>query len=348
LEEAWRRLGRRDALLGVVCALLGAGVVLVGAGDYHRALAAARAQEDAGVTVFTVEWSGGEVDPPVDPAACRRMAASDSVVASGPAPGEDIWLSARWLPSGLAVPVWDVSVEALRVWWPQAPAGGGLFAGPDLAEHLGIGPGAAVSLDGQVVRVAGVLPQAVLPRVWRANLIRTVPAFEARLAGVCWYRVARPALGEALLLAAAAFPDAGHLVTPYLRLDPLSVRPGAVLREGQSGWVWAAGLGVGVAMEALMALAARRESAIYRATGTRWGDMALMAAARAVIPVACGVLGAGAALAGAAWFGEVTASGQALRFVAQPALMYVAGLLAALPWVTLACSAGAVAERVAD
>jgi hypothetical protein len=349
VEETWRRFGRRDLLEGFVVAGLAAGIVLIGVSDYQQALSAARAQVEAGVTVFVAEPSGDASYDLVDPGACRRMASSPSVEAAGMAPGEDITLTATWLPARVTVPVLDVSVAALRVWWPEAPAAGGLFVGPDLAEQSGLAPGSVVSLDGEVLSVAGALPDSVLPAVWRANLIRTTPALEATRAGACWYRVGREAVDLAPLLPMAAFPGSLPLISPYQRVDVLSSNPESVLHGGPSGWVWGVALAVVAAMEVLIGLAGRREAAIYRATGTRWPDLLGMSAIRAGTLVLAAVsFGGGVALAVSCWTADVASSQDALRFVAQPVVVYAAGLLAALPWLTVACSAGAVADRVAE
>jgi hypothetical protein len=345
IEEASRRLRQRDLLLAAFCCLLAAGVVTVSGLDLARGVRAAQAQLAAGVSAFMVEPL--DLADPLEPARCEAMANSSSVMASGTSFGENIGLIASWQPSGLELPLWDLSLGALRVWWPQAPATGGIFVGQDLAAVRGVGAGAVISINGQELVVTGVLPESVRPAEWQASMVRVVAPFGQANLSQCWYRMERAAIGSAEETAQAAFPNGRYLLTPYYRTDELTSSPSRLILEGSGRWVWLAALAAAFVLITLIALMNRRESAIYRTTGSRRIDLYVMAQAKALIVVvlpAC--LGALLAVALMVWRGVILPSPSALWYTMQPACLLVAALTVLVPLVDLVCSATSVTNSL--
>lgn len=345
LEEAARRLRLRDGIVAATCALLAGGIVVGNGADLARAVRAARTQLAAGVTVFSVE-PHDPLAAGLDPLACAGLTGNSAVIAAGASKGEDVTAGARWSPSGLPVSVWDLTPQALQVWWPDMPAAGGLFVGRDLAEVTGLAGGDPIDLGDDVVETVAVLPDTVRPAAWQASLIRTVPATGAGR-WECWFRVDPGTGDQAPDLAAAAFPDVEYSIRPFARTDELSTSPLQLLSGSSGRWTWLAAVGIVVALQGVVALAGRGESGIYRATGSRLPDLWLMATVRALILVGVAVpLGAvgGAVVLSAdplALTSEV-----ALWYVLQPVVLFASALLVALPVIDTVAATGSVADTL--
>ncbi|MDR2454260.1 MAG: hypothetical protein LBD51_06920 [Bifidobacteriaceae bacterium] len=344
-EEAIRRLRPRDALVAALSFALAGGVVALSGLDVWRGLGIARAELAAGATVFAVEPLDPELG--LDAAACETMAGGSSITESGALEGDDLVSSAYWEPSGVALPVWDLTLGALRVWWPDAPAEGGVFLGSDLAEVTGAGRGATVSVDGERFQVAGVLPDAVRPAEWQARLVRVVPSQDMTRATQCWYRVERPFVTVAVLFAEAAFPDAGIVVTAFRRADALSQTPTQAVLAGPGQWAWLVALGVATFIVLIMGLMGRQEAGIYLATGSGRVDLWLMSQVKSlfvvIVPTCLGTAATAVALA---WSRIVPNSPDVLWYVAQPACLLVTGWTLLLPFIDLACSSGSIARNL--
>ena len=345
VEEAGRRLRVRDLIVAAVCAALAAGIVLLNGLDLQRAIASNRDQLAAGVTVFSVEPEDPQTKG-LDPRACARMTRSSSVLAAGAVKGEAVSVDARWSPSGVPVVVWDLTPEALRVWWPDMPAAGGLFAGHDLGQQIGLAPGVSVEIDGRLVEIEAVLPETVRPATWQATVVRTVPAV-GRGGWECWFRVGHGGIASAPEIAATAFPGDRYTLRPFFRTDELSVSPMTLLRDGRGPWSWMAALSIAVVLQLIVSLTGRAEAGVYRATGTRLSELWFMSLVRTVM------IGAGAtalgAMAAAVWLALQPAnviSAAGLWYALQPVVLFATGLLVVLPALDTLSVAGSVADRL--
>ena len=278
VDEAWRRVGGVTVL---TAAFLAATTGVLGVGIVSRLAAAAeaeRALEIAGLDVTQVVVPDGET---LDAASCARLGSSDAVAASGAYFGEAVGTPGTWITTRVEVPVLDVSLGALHVWWPEAPPTGGVFVGPDYAAATGLEGGAQIAIGGSVVVLSGVLPDRVAPAELRASLVRIVPAVGQ--ASQCWLRVDRHARGVSQAIAESAFPESAVVAVPFVRATDLTADPEAVLdsqalRLATAGAIVLTGLAV-----AVRAFILRGEFAIYRVTGTSRRELLVMAQLQALM-----------------------------------------------------------------
>ncbi|MDR0593441.1 MAG: hypothetical protein LBG60_09375 [Bifidobacteriaceae bacterium] len=343
VEEAWRRLRLPDLFAALLSASLAAGIVIVGALDLGRATDAAKAWIAAGSTVFEITAQPDENGlESLDPFACAAIEGSPSVIAAGASRGQAPDLKVEWEPSQSEVRIWDLTVEAVSVWWPDMPLAGGLFAGADLSSRTGIGAGSVVSSNGEGAVLAGVLPATVLPDSWRAAVVRTVPPVSEGNWS-CWMRLDPAAVDFAPEIANSGYPAQPVVVTPYAKADELYTDPASILLEGPGRWVWWAAVAVVTVLEILLGLAGRREAGIYRATGSRHRDLWAMATVRSIVVIGLPVtLATTGAIAATLLMATSVLDFASLWYVVQPVCLYALATLAISPATVVTSASGAV------
>jgi hypothetical protein len=347
IEESWRRLGPQDLLAAILTGVLAAAIVSINAIDLHRASDAAQAHIDAGITVFEITAVANDDGvETLDPFLCSAIATNPSVIAAGGIRGADTSIRVRWEPSGLEVQTLDLTHGALAVWWPEAPLEGGFFAGVDLAERTGIGRGSTITVNGQAATITGVLPETVRPSEWRSAILRIVPPSEAGNWS-CWMRLKSNASRFASNIAAAAYPTRAAATAPYAKANELSSSPESILKNGPSRWIWWAALGAGAVINLLLGLTGRREAAVYRATGSRYGDLWAMATLRAVVVIAIpGVLATSVATAVAVHTGAGILEPASLWYAIQPVCLYLTSMIVITPAITTICALGSITNAL--
>jgi uncharacterized protein YfiM (DUF2279 family) len=341
VDEAWRRLTPVHVAAAALIGVLTSALLVAGAAELTTAFALTEARAAAGVDVVVVSVPDDET---LDAGTCGRLAASGAVLAAGANFGESVHLDARWQPAGVAVPLMDLTLGALRTWWPEAPAGGGLFVGADLRDTTGLDAGMTVTADGTPLTVTGVLPDSVTPDLWQASVVRLVPA--AGPAAECWIRMAAgtDASGGHV---AAAFPDNRPIVVPFARHDDLSADPRVFLESSPARFGWLAGTGAGLVVLSLIALGRREESGIYRVTGTSWPELAAMALVQTVILVLpAAALATAATMLAVAWTTDLALTGDVVWYLVQPVVLMVLALCAVAPLGHVAAAAGAQVDTM--
>lgn len=319
-----------------------AGLLVVGATELRNALSLASVRSQAGVDVNLVTVPDSEK---LDAGACSRLAGSESVMSAGASFGENIAADARWQPAGIAVPVIDLTAGALRTWWPEAPATGGLFVGHDLSESSGLGVGMTVTIDGHSARITGELPDRVAPDLWQAGVVRVVAAIGP--ATECWLRTADGASGASEQIARPAFPDNHVVVAPYVRLDELSTDPSSVLQSSPTRQIWSAVAATGLAIFFFIALATRSEVGIYRVTGSTWPELAAMAMAQtAVLVLVPAGFATTAVFLWLAWSTDVPFAGDVVWYLIQPLLLTILTLGILTPVVQLVAAARSAVDTM--
>ncbi|MDR1635151.1 MAG: hypothetical protein LBS27_09600 [Bifidobacteriaceae bacterium] len=333
-----------DLFVATLSAALTAGIIAVGVTDLHRATDAANDWIAAGATVLEITAQPDEKGvEDLDPFACGTIARSASVVSAGASRGANPDLRVEWEPSNMEIRIWDVTVDALAVWWPEAPLTEGLFVGADLAARTGITAGSVVHANSETATVTEVLPTTVLPDAWRSSLVRTVPIVEEG-SWSCWIRVEPAALDAASQIAGSAYPTQPIVVTPYFKADELRRMPASILEEGPGRWVCWAAILLTLVLEILLGLVGRGEAGIYRATGSRHRDLWAMATVRAVVVISLPVaLATASAVAAALLFTTSVPDFASLWYVIQPVALYAFAAVAMSPAVIACCAIGTVA-----
>lgn len=277
VEEATRRLGGLHVLSGVALGFVLAAAFAATTIDLRVAFEAERAAQLAGLDVSTVTVAQ---DSTLDAADCERLGRAPGVQAAGGSLGENTTLGARWTPSGLAVPVIDVTPGALRTWWPGHASAVGVFVGQDLSTVRGLTPGMRLDIDGESVAIAGTLPESVAPDALQSAVVRVVPA--RGRAQECWIRTEATAGAAAEPLAQVTLADTTLLVAPYL--DP-TTRDQIVtnLTSSPTAAAWLPATVAGLVLIGFVGIARRREVAIYRTTGSRWSALTAMHVVQVVL-----------------------------------------------------------------
>lgn len=341
-DEAVRRMGGMHVAVALsMTAVLGTSFVAT-ALELRSAFAAELAAQVAGldvaeVTVGQESW--------LDAAECEHLAQAPGVVAAGASLGENTALAAAWAPSGLPVPLIDLTPGALRTWWPEYDGSAGVFVGRDLSQVRGLAPGMALTIAGEPVTVTGRLPASAAPDILQSAVVRVVPA--RGRAQTCWIRMPTGTAAAAEPIAMTLIPDTPMLVTPFL--DP-DTRPQIVnnLTQSATRHAWVPTAAAGLAILGFLGIARRREVGIYRATGTRWpalnamhGLQVLILAWPALLLVAtAGTLGL--ALAQPA----LPLSADVLWYLLQPLLVATLIWLALGPLMLRLAGAGAIVDAL--
>lgn len=342
IDEAWRRLAPAHLVLAsAVCALVVA-LLLWSAADLASAVALADARAAAGADVAVVSVPDGET---LDAGACARSANNGSVLVAGADFGENTSVDGRWQPVGTAVPVRDVTLAALRTWWPDAPLDGSLIVGRDLRDSSGLDVGMTVTINGELLTVGEALPQAVRPDLWQASLLRVVPAAGPALE--CWIRAASGTVAAVGQIAATAFPDNHPIVVPFAQADELSADPRAMLANSPGRFGWLMGGGAALALWFLVELSRREESGVYRTTGTSWPELGAMSLVQTVIlVVAPAAFATVATVLGLLVLSDLPTTGTALWFVLQPVVLAVLMMCAGGPILHMLSAAGAQVDSM--
>jgi hypothetical protein len=342
VEESWRRITSLQVVFAVLAGALAAGVLAAGLADLARATAAVEAQSAAGTAVFAAQDLQGEG---LSARACAALENLGNVTAAGPSYGEDATAGAVQPGTRMPIPIWDLSLGALRAWWPDAPAAGGLFTGRDVARTLGLYPGQPIVVGGELAVIDGLQPESVVPGAVQASVVRVV--VPTALAGQCWFRLERGGEWSAQELATAAFPDRQVVAKPFDEATALSTSPAQFLTGSATRQAWALAAAIAVAFLIVAGLAGRGETGVYRATGTKWPELMFMTACQAAVLVLVPAALATAAvfLAGAV-LTDIPFSPAAVWFLAQPVVLFALAVFAAAPAATALASAGAVADRL--
>lgn len=341
IDESWRRMRGVHLVLAALVASLAAAVTLAGSADLLAALDIVEAREQQGVDLFVTSVPDTEV---LDGGMCERIASTAGVRAAGAYYGENITANATWVPAGIAVPIVDVSPGGLHVWWPAAPAEGGLFVGDDLAATIGLSAGMDVQLDGQQVPISAVLPRTVLPDTLQAGVVRVVPAVDG--ATECWVRLDPGARGAARDIAESAFLDNTLITAAFAELDDLSADPLTAL-DGPTHLAWTLAAGAALVLMLVVALGGRTEVGIYRATGSDWSDLVAMSVVQTVVLVAYSVsLAVSATLLVVHLRTGVPSASDEVWFVVQPTLLYALTLVVLGPTIQLLGTAGALVDQM--
>lgn len=343
-DEAVRSIGYRHIAAGIITALVCVGLIAVGALDLSRAIAHRHTLEEGGISVYVAQTMNP--NDPLDAAACARIASGNGVLAAGGYMGENTTADAEWQPSGIRVQLVDLTLGALQVWWPDAPAAGGLFVGNDLAATIGIGESASVTIDGVPLTVQGTLPETVKSSIVQASVVRVVPALGN--ATECWYRTAPGAAGPLDELASAAFPNQLVGTKPFLEPGTGSITPREILTSGPSALAWPIALGIAVLLWAALGIMDRRETAVYRSLGTSRAEFAALLLIRFVVvalPLAClAVVGSILAyiMLGNAWDPDLG------MYLLQPVVVFLLGSLVLAVLLPTLTALGAVANAIRE
>ncbi len=341
VEEATRRVTPRHWLPTLLVFVLAAGLAVGSATDLFRAEKLFYDQLAGGVTVLEIRSPD---DDKLSSSNCAALSRNPAVISAG---GIGSKQDVQWSPSGVSLTLADVSLGALRVWWPQAPAKGGLFVGPDLANSMGVPPGAAVSVDGGEVRVTSALPDSMKDAILRASVVRVVHLPPE--VSVCLVRTL-PGYEQAIdAVIAAAFPGQPLQITPYVRTDSLSASPSELLSQSSSSWMWIAAAGAVAIALALRGLMSRTETGIYRAVGTTRSELFFMSSLHStILLLPAGIIGTLVGTAAAWWLIPIGQAADSLWFVVSPSLMFTLLVWLTAPFIERLATSGSIVDQLKE
>ncbi len=343
-SEALRRIAGLHTATGLALAAILGTCLLVSTADLKTAFAAEQAAREAGLDVSVVTVAQ---DSWLDAAQCEALSQAPGVLAAGASLGENITTTAVWTPSGIDLPLVDLTAGGLRTWWPEYDGSTGLFVGRDLSSTRGLSPGMRMSIDGQRVTVTDRLPPSVAPVALQSSVVRVVPA--SGRAQECWLRVPAGSAGAAEQTAMVGLAGSTVLVTAFL--DP-ATRTGIVQRLSESAgrMAWLVATVAGLALLGFVGVTRRREVGVYRATGTGWPALTAMHSLQVLVLAWTAMLLV--ATTGMLWVAltqlGLPTSPDVLWYLLQPILLVTLAWIAVGPLVLRIAGAGAIVDILDD
>ncbi len=342
VEESVRRTTLRHAMPGLLVFALAAALTFQAGQELFRAEDAARNQLEQGVSVFSIEPQDSA--QPLNAQQCELLNGSAIVESAGA-----VYLTepARWMPANLQISAIDLSLGALRAWWPQAPPSNGIYLGQDLSDSMSIFPGAQLRYSTGTAPITAMAPDSVKDGQLRASAIRVVGP--QPFATQCLVRTLPGYQDKIFEVVQTAFLDEQPKVTPHARLDDLSASPHDILLTGGSRWLWIAGIGAFLLATALRGLMSRSETGIYRSLGTKRLELFVMASVQAALLVLpAGLVGTVLGTSLAWWFTGVTHGPAALWFVIFPGLLLTLGTWLLGPFTEQVVTTGAIVDQLKE
>jgi len=300
--EAYRNLGPAHVVLGLLLALIVAGVAGYVGVQAQQALGQEAELRAAGSLVWVAAAS--DEGRSLDGTACGRLGAIPGVAAAGGVAASSV--GPVYAFSGSRTPVRAVGLTpgALQVFVADAPPATPTL-GRDLAALAGVGAGQWLIEDTgeRTIHLEAVVDDA--PSSLLTSTV-TVPVLADTPLDACWIRMKPGAVAAGGDLLSFTYPDGQAVITRFLPEATGVLRPVEQWRAAMAVQPWLVGAAVIAITVVLVNWTRRTEHAVYRTFGTTRPALLLMITVELLLvalPAVAGAAVVASALAAIRWQG---------------------------------------------